>query len=248
MTKQSSGPGKNFPGDETGEDIDEYDIYYGEYASQDQDKPRRKRGPLGRRPAVNSVIPAILISFLFLICTFMFNNGIYPDYLWASGAAVFEEHEYWRLLTALFTHSGPEHLLSNMPFFIFFGLVLYEYFGLIPFPALSIVTGITTNALTLCFYPGTTRLIGASGMIYGMVAMWLVLYIRHDTGRTLPMRIFMSAGFTLAVMFPEAYYPSTSYIAHAAGFICGLACGLAVLPFVKVKETVSEKDTESSAV
>lgn len=226
------------------EEIDEYDLYYGEQGIKEQDKPRRNRGPLGRRPSVNSAIPAILFSFLFLVCTFMFNNGVYTDYLWASGASVFTGREYWRLATALFTHSGPEHLLSNMPFFIFFGLVLYEYFGLILFPLLSLVTGICANIITLYFYPETTRIIGASGMIYGMVALWLILYIRHDTGRTMLMRIFMSAGFTLAVMFPEAYYPSTSYMAHAAGFVCGIVCGLAVLPFVKVKEKVYAKVKE----
>ncbi|HPS59400.1 MAG TPA: rhomboid family intramembrane serine protease, partial [Spirochaetota bacterium] len=223
--------------------IDEYDLYYGNEAVREQDKPRRERGPLSRRPSVNSIIPAILFSFLFPACTFLFNNSALADSLWASGETVFTRHEYWRLVTSLFTHSGPVHLMSNLPFFIFFGLVLYEYFGLILFPVLPLVIGISANVITLFFYPETTRLIGASGMIYGMVSLWLILYISHDTGKTMPARIFRSAGFTLAVMFPEAYYPSTSYLAHAAGFICGILCGLAVLPFARVKNPVNSGDT-----
>lgn len=79
------------------------------------------------------------------------------------------------------------------------------------------------------------RLVGASGMIYGMAALWLVLYIYHDTDRSMKMRIFRAAGFTLIVLFPETYNPSTSYMAHAAGFTLGIISALLILPFAKVK-------------
>lgn len=227
--------GDEHPEKSAQQQIDEYDLYYGESDHGQDQIPHREPGPLSRRPSFNSLVPPVAVSFLFLACTFLFNNSTNADYLWASGETVFQAHEFWRLVTALFTHSGPLHLASNLPYFILFGMVLYEYFGPVFFPSLPLLIGTCANIVTLFFYDGTTRLIGASGMIYGMVSLWLVLYIYCDTGRTMRGRIFMSAGFTLAVMFPEAYYPSTSYLAHAAGFVCGILCGAAALPFAKVK-------------
>ena len=72
-----------------------------------------------------------------------------------------------------------------------------------------------------------------------VVIIAFMAYVCWDMGRGLNLFVF-----TLAVMFPEAYYPSTSYLAHAAGFLLGILCGFAVLPFVRVKEPESFEDTD----
>jgi len=222
---------------DNGREIDEYELYFGESATVEPaaDNPADP-GPLSRRPLFSSAIPFLVFSILFLLCTFPLNNFFFPGSLWASREAVFTKHEYWRLVTAIFTHADTVHLLSNMPLFCFFGLFLYEYFGFMLFPALSLFVGICANAVTLYFYPDTLRIIGASGMVYGMVSLWLVLYIYHDTGHTVPVRIFRSAGFALMVMFPTTYNPATSYFVHAAGFLIGILSALMILPFTRVKE------------
>jgi len=217
-------------------DIDEYELYYGENAVKETDEVRPgKPGPLSRRPSFSSAIPFFVFSIIFLICTFMFNNSKYSEYLWVSRETVFLKHEYWRLLTAIFTHADIVHLLSNIPLFFFFGLFLYEYFGFILFPVLSLIIGVSANAVTIYFYPETVRLVGASGMVYGMVSLWLILYIYHDTDHTIPIRIFRSTGFTLIILFPTTYDPETSYMVHAAGFFIGILSALMVLPFVSVR-------------
>lgn len=221
---------------EEGRDIDEYDLYFGESAvtEQAEEKPKQP-GPLSRRPSFASSIPALVLAIIFLLCTFPLNNYFFPGSLWASRDAVFVKHQYWRLLVAVFTHADAVHLLSNMPLFFFFGLFLYDYFGFLVFPLVSLAIGVSANAVTLYFYPGAVRLVGASGMLYGMVSLWLVLYIYHDTGHTIPVRIFRAAGFTLIVLFPSTYNPSTSYLAHAAGFLIGIFSALAILPFTRVR-------------
>ncbi len=211
--------------------IDEYDLYYGENAVPDNEVKVKISGPLSRRPSLKSVMPALFFSILFIIFTYTLSNNSFTDYLWASHDAIFIKHEYWRILTAVFTHSDGMHLLSNMPFFIIFGFILYDYFGFILFPVISLITGVAANIITLWFYPGNIKLVGASGMIYGMVSLWLVLYIFHDTDHTMTRRIFRATGFTLIVLFPETYNPSTSYLAHAAGFIIGILSALIILPY-----------------
>ncbi len=216
--------------------IDEYDLYYGENAVIElvyvkPDLP----GPLSRRPSFSSAIPLFAVSILFVLCTFTFSSSSFSDYLWASRETVLTRHEYWRLFTALFTHADLLHLLSNLPLFFFFGIFIFEYFGFIVFPVISFFTGVSANIVTLYFYPDTVRLVGASGMVYGMASLWLVLYIYFDTARTIPMRIFRSIGFALIILFPATYEHSTSYLAHAAGFVIGILCGVMILPFIKVK-------------
>lgn len=220
----------------TDEDIDEFELYYGEHAVAEihETKPKTP-GPLSRRPSFNSAMPFFTASILFMLFTYMINNSAYADYLWASRGTVFGKHEYWRLLTALFTHADAVHLLSNLPLFFFFSLFLFEYFGFLLFPVISFLIGIIANAVAIYFYPDSVRLVGASGMVYGMVSLWLILYIYHDTDHTIPMRIFRSIGFTLIVLFPTTYNPTTSYLVHAVGFGIGILCAIAVLPFAKVK-------------
>ena len=217
-------------------EIDEYELYFGESAVSEPVEVKEERpGPLSRRPSFSSAIPFLVFSILFLLCTFPLNHYYFPDNLWASREAVFSRHEYWRLVTAIFTHADTVHLLSNMPLFCFFGLFLYEYFGFMLFPVVSLFVGVCANAVTLYFYNDTVRIVGASGMVYGMVSLWLVLYIHHDTGHTVPVRIFRSAGFTLIILFPTTYNPATSYLVHAAGFFIGILCALMILPFSRVK-------------
>jgi membrane associated rhomboid family serine protease len=222
--------------DDIGEVIDEYDLYYGENAEKEITVEKAvPPGPLSKRPAVESAIPFFIISFLFIVCTYLSGKSSFHDYMGASRETVFLKKEYWRLLTAVFTHSGSVHLLSNIPLFFFFGLFLYEYFGILLFPVIPLLIGMLANAITLYFYPDTVMLIGASGMVYGMASLWLILYIYHDTDHTVPVRIFRSIGFTLIVLFPTTYDPSTSYMAHAAGFVLGILSAVLILPFIKVK-------------
>ena len=77
---------------------------------------------------------------------------------------------------------------------------------------------------------------GASGMVYGMIALWLVLYVSHDEDDRLGKRVLRAAAFASLMLLPRTYEQSTSYLAHGSGFMLGLICGLFCLPFLKVIE------------
>lgn len=216
--------------------IDEYELYYGKGVIQDKIECEEiVRGPLSRRPSFISSYPAILVSIVIIFFSRILTNSSYSDLIWSSHDTVYIKHEFWRLITAIFTHADSVHLISNLPLLILFGWFLFEYFGFYMFPVMSLLIGILTNMVTLYFYADSTRLLGASGMIYGMVALWLVLYIHRDTDHSLMMRLFRATGFALIMLFPETYNPSTSYLAHASGFVIGIITGLFVLPFTRVR-------------
>src|SRR5690606_26378336 len=128
-------------------------------------------------------------------------------------SAITEGHS-WQLLTALFVHSDVFHLLTNTPMFLVFGYLLFGYFGPIVFPIACVLTGILANYLTVMNMPPNQYLVGMSGMVYAMVAMWMTLYLHFETNRPLSVRIFRVVAVSLALMFPSTYNPGVSYQAH----------------------------------
>jgi len=165
--------------------------------------------------------------------------------LWASGESVLSRGEIHRLFTALFVHGDLSHLLNNAPIFLFFGYVLRAYFGRVAFPLLALLIGVLSNLVTIAIYDPTTRVIGASGMIYGMVAMWLTLYLYFDRQSPFAHRVMRTVGFSIMVMFPSTYEKTTSYLAHGAGFLIGIIIGLAALPFFKKNKAINTIASET---
>jgi rhomboid protease GluP len=219
------------------DEIDEYDFYNNENTIQDNsDLNKRFQRPLSHRPSFSSSYPALLFSIFIIFFSEILGNTQYAELLLVSRESIYKNHEFWRLCTALFMHSDGLHLISNLPLLILFGTFLYEYFGFMAFPVIPLIIGLISNGFTIIFYQDSIHLLGASGMIYGMVSLWLVLYIYHDTDHSIMMRIFRSTGFTLIMLFPETYNPSTSYLAHASGFTTGLISGILILPFIKLKK------------
>ena len=137
---------------------------------------------------------AYIVVFLVALCIFLslsfWFSPTYGNLLWTSKDAVFRQHEYWRLFTALFTHSDIKHLLSNMPLFVVFGWLLRSYFGLLAFPFAALVVGALANYASIYFYPDHMRLIGASGVVYGLVGLWVTFYLRYEIRYSLAMKIF----------------------------------------------------------
>lgn len=219
--------------DYPGETEEEYEPSPEDFAPE----PERPRGPLSRFPAPAHALPAMMMFIAFFMATAAYTGFPQGDYLWVSGEALFTRHEFWRIITALFTHADFHHLLANSITFMVFGWMLRAYFGSIAFPAASIVIGAFANLITVILYEPKVRLLGSSGMAYGMVALWLVFYIRHDTYRTVPMRIFRSIGFALVMLFPSTFDPRVSYLAHAVGFAAGLVSGFILIPWIRVRET-----------
>lgn len=197
--------------------------------------PRKKTSPLSRRPATEHILPAAVIFAVCALLSIMSWRGSLPVDLVAGTRTVFADGEYWRLLTSMFLHSGPSHLLSNGWLLLIFGWLLRDYFGFFAFPFLALCTGIFANYMTLWMTPHPMRLIGASGMVYGMLALWIVGYIRYDIRHTIPMRIFRALGFCLIMLLPTTIQPRVSYQAHAWGFLAGFILAVLLAGWLPVR-------------
>lgn len=190
-----------------------------------------------RIPDSRSVLPAInflIISFAISVLGWQSNGGAEFG---ISYEAFFHHKDYWRSLTALFAHADMAHFLSNGWLLFLFGWFLRDHSGLLAFPGISIFIGVICNILTVMTMPEKTYLVGASGMIYGMVGLWIVLYLRH-TPISLRQRILRSLGFILLMLVPTTFRPEVSYMAHGLGFGLGLTSGLALIlsPFDLIRK------------
>lgn len=192
-----------------------------------RNEQRRNIHPMTELPPVRDGIPALVFFMAAaLISTYAWQHSWFYQWCVPTGNLVFEHGAYWKLVTGIFLHADMAHLMSNAPLFLIFGWFLRAYFGSLAFPILAFTVGVITHGITLATYHPQTKLVGASGMLYAMVSMWMGLYIRHSTTETLGSRVFRSLGFTLALMLPSTFEPRTSYMAHGVGFGLGLIAAI----------------------
>lgn len=203
-----------------------------------------RQHPLGQIPQAQSMLPAALMLLLFSAGSiWSWTQGGTFD-LAATQRTVFQQNEIWRLMTTLWVHADIAHLLSNSGLFLIFGLFLRNYFGLWAFPGLSLLGGMLTGALALLTYGPDVRLIGASGMVYFMAALWLVLFFRYADYLSWGHRLMRALAFSLVVLVPTQFEPSTSYRTHAIGFALGVFFGWLSLPWMKPVTEVPQHDEE----
>jgi membrane associated rhomboid family serine protease len=183
-------------------------------------------GPLDFWPAASAARGALLFASCCLILSLFAWNTAQANLFWASGSDIFQHGQWHRLVTALFLHGDASHWASNAWLLVVFGFLLRGYFGRALFPWAALVVGILSNLVTCWWYPPEVRLYGASGMVYGMGALWLALYLRFDAARALPTRLMRASGFALLMFFPQQYERGVSYLAHASGFVIGAIGGI----------------------
>ena len=135
----------------------------------------------------------------------------------------------WTVLTSLFLHADPIHLIGNMIFLYVFGNTLEnelgENFLLVPF----LIGGIASFLLSSLFYSPTIYLIGASAAIFTLTAIVMLL-------KPLKFSFFFLMPLGLVAVIYLAYnmlavsmglQGNISYIGHIIGFVVGVPFGIA---------------------
>ena len=211
-------------------------------SAADPFEPVVKETHLSRKPARKSWSVAMASLFLLLAVSVVYwadFRGLASE-LPATGERVFHHNEYWRLLTSIGTHADFRHFLSNGVAFGVLSFLLFGYFGALVYPTLTWGLGALVTALALTTYPETTRLVGASGVVYLMAGFWLTMYLSIER-RYRPVKRFTRAfGFALIVLVPTVWDPSVSYRTHAIGFAIGVLFGSVF--FVKKRDSLRQAE------
>ncbi len=128
----------------------------------------------------------ILVNvFIFIILTFQ-GSVSDPYFMYEHGAMstdrVLSNHEWYRLLTAVFLHFGPEHLLANMIALWVFGERAEKALGKVRYLSLYLLSGYIGNGVSLLVsaLSGSSVIsAGASGAVFGIIGALFSIVIKN---------------------------------------------------------------------
>lgn len=135
-----------------------------------------------------------------------------PSILWGG--------EYWRLLTSMFLHGGPVHLMGNSFVLLQMGRLVEALFGRWRFGFIYLVGGICGSLVSLAFGEFYRPSVGASGAIFGLFGAMVFFRAASPRGARMPwsgllwpIAINLSIGLVI---------PHVDNWAHVGGLVGGL--------------------------
>lgn len=173
---------------------------------------------------IHSVImPLILVNVIFFALQFILGAHFTDSFLLAS-EDIFSRP--WILVSYMFLHGNPTHLLFNMWALFIFGPLLEQRIGPKRFLLLYFGSGIIAGILSSFFY---SRALGASGAIMGMLGTLIILMpdLQILLFLIIPMPLWIAGIIFALIDLLGVVYPSgVGNIAHLVGLGIGLLYGL----------------------
>jgi membrane associated rhomboid family serine protease len=137
------------------------------------------------------------------------------------GGDLAHDHQWWRLVTAMFLHASILHIAFNMYALWVIGTPVEQYLGRTRYLGLYFVSGLAGSAGALIQSP-TTPVVGASGAIFGILGAMLIIEWQV-TGR-LAGNAMTWIVINLVISFA---IPNISWGGHVGGLIGGILITLA---------------------
>ncbi|KAI0332006.1 rhomboid-domain-containing protein [Cubamyces sp. BRFM 1775] len=171
-------------------------------------------------PCLNDTAnPATLLCSLEDICAFGGFHGETPD-------------QWFRFITPIFLHAGLIHFLLNMLAQLTASAQVEREMGTISFLVLYAAAGIFGNVLGGNFSLVGSPSVGASGAIFGTVAVaWVDLFAhwryQYQPGKKLAFMVI-----ELIIGIAIGFIPYVDNFAHLGGLAMGLLVGMALYPII----------------
>ena len=177
---------------------------------------RAVRASTGRPIVTYALIGVTILVYIFQLLSngWVTNNFAYVAALTAA--------EPWRMLTAIFLHASPLHILLNMYSLFVIGPMLEGAIGRGRFLALYLIAGFGGSVAVLLLAPDSV-VIGASGAIFGLLGGLFVIQRKLGGNTT---QLFIVIAINLAIGF---VIPGLAWQAHLGGLLVGAAVGAVYL-------------------
>ena len=192
-------------------------------------------------PIYHRPIATITIIVLNVLAALLFPPGMYKDWTLVLGEGVHPLQ--W--LTNIFMHAGLGHVIGNMLFLWAFGIIVEGKLGWRGFALVYLGLGIAESALMQILIPSKepVHMLGASGVVFGVMAMCLVWAPRNELQCIFLFRI-IPVEFDLPILSVAAFYIGmevlflalkgmavSNELADCGGAILGFALGVLLLKF-----------------
>mgnify|MGYP001555738331 FL=1 len=211
------------PAEFSAEAATELRLYDEENPPQRPVKPRPYRY-LDAVPGIAGYIIAVVL-FAWLSWTSAFSQ----DWLAAGriDGAMVRAGEWWRSVTALTMHSGMRHLVGNLVFGAFFGLLAGRLLGSGVTWAAVVTTAAAGNLVNTLLLESTHRSIGASTAVFAALGLTVgfVWHARLMAQDRWAYRLGPIVGGLALLMFTGTGDENTDIGAHLMGFVCGFGGG-----------------------
>jgi GlpG protein len=144
---------------------------------------------------------------------------------YARGLPEIMHGEFWRLLTPVFVHFTPLHLLFNMLWLLDLGSMIEARQGTGRLGLLVVLFGIASNLAQYWWGGVGPNFNGMSGVVYGLLGyIWMKGKFDPASGLYLhPHTVAMMLIWFFLCLTPLV--PGIANMAHAAGLALGIACG-----------------------
>lgn len=182
--------------------------------------------PTLSKDAPRATIALIVICFIIFILSGGWGGEANRTALFFDGALAalpIVEHQYWRLISYGFLHSGIMHIGFNMLLLWFLGSDIERGLGSKKF-LLIYFTSLLGGACGALLLSPNALTVGASGAIYGLMgAASVILYLRGINPFSTPIGMLLIFNFILSFVIP-----GVSIGGHVGGLIAGAIIGFIV--------------------
>lgn len=187
------------------------------------------------------VSTALVVINVIVFCVCIFTGGMFYYKGGVESFAILEQHEYGRLIWAMFLHSDTAHLFNNMIILFFLGAMLEKETGHVWLAIIYFLSGMGGNIVSLArkvMTESNSLSVGASGAVFGLDGLLLALVIFSQDFRNAvpPGRVVLMIALSLYDGFIGSNIDNA---AHVGGLIVGFLAGII---FVLVQNMRNKKN------
>ena len=171
----------------------------------------------------NTAITATFIIITIMIVATAAGKLINITKLVCSSNTILHISDYWKLVSSIFVHSNPEHLITNAIGLFAISIMLNKKHSGTSFIALFLISGTLTNLL-ICIYCYFMEyffyLSGCSGSLFFFLPVLITLIFKS---KTIPIFVKAVTIIFFVYSFYISYYKDiVSFLSHIIGFILGI--------------------------
>ncbi|KKY30119.1 putative rhomboid family membrane protein [Diaporthe ampelina] len=140
-----------------------------------------------------------------------------------------EPNQWWRFILPMFMHAGLIHIAFNLLLQLTMGKEMERSIGSLRFFLVYVSSGIFGFVLGGNYAGAGLASTGASGSLFGVIALTLLDLFYSWSDRLTPVRDLMFIMLDIIISFVLGLLPGVDNFSHIGGLLMGLALGLSVL-------------------
>ena len=140
-----------------------------------------------------------------------------------------QPRQWFRFITPIFMHAGIVHIGFNLLLQLTLGKEMEQEIGPLRFALVYICSGIFGFVLGGNFAPNGIASTGASGALFGVIALMLLDLLYYWDERRSPWVDLGWIIFEIAISFVLGLLPGLDNFSHIGGFLMGLVLGVCIL-------------------